>query len=69
MAGLKFQASILSFHIFYINLIESYESRAKIYLFKFNNRNTRTGCEICSKSFVNFEHVIAGTVVVLNRSK
>ena len=22
---------------------------ANIYLFKFNNRNTRTGCEICSK--------------------
>ena len=40
------------------------------YLFKVNNRNNRTKCEICSKltpcssvSIVNFEHVIASCVV------
>ena len=37
---------------------------AGIYLLKVNNRNSRTGCEICSKltsiSIVNFEHVFAG---------
>ena len=43
---------------------------AGIYLFKINNRNTRTRCEICSKltikipvsivCIVNFEHPIAG---------
>ena len=49
---------------------------AGIYLLKVNNRNTRTRCGICSKltikiperrhssvSIVNFEHVIAGSVV------
>ena len=36
---------------------------AGIYLFKFNNRNTRTRCEIWSKfsvSIVKFEQVHAG---------
>ena len=42
------------------------------YMFKVNNGNTRTKCEICSKltiktpgssvSIVNFEHVITGWV-------
>ena len=32
---------------------------AGIYVFKFNNRNTRTKCEICSKlTIVNFEHIL-----------
>ena len=53
-----------------------------IYLLKVNNRNTRARCEICSKLtiktperrqwpcssdfIVNFEHVIAGWVNMLN---
>ena len=55
-----------------------YTFPAAIYLPKVNNRNTRTRCEICSKStltyfkpcstvsIVNFEHVIAGWVVYLD---
>ena len=47
---------------------------AGICLLKVNNRNTRTKCEICSKltikkperRHVNFEHVIAGWVILLN---
>ena len=46
------------------NLILSFNSQtpASIYLFKVNNRNTRTRCEICSKLtisvfIVNIEHI------------
>ena len=46
-------------------------------MFKVNNRNTRTGCEICltiktpeqsysSVSIVNFEQVNAGWALVIN---
>ena len=55
-------------------MISSVSNPAGIYLFKVNNRNTRTRCEICSKltikiperrssaSIVNFEQVNAGSV-------
>ena len=32
-----------------LNLFRFYSIPAGIYLLKFNNRNTRTWCEICSK--------------------
>ena len=35
-----------------------------IYLFKVNNRNTRTRCEICSY-IVNFEHISHRVLVFL----
>ena len=46
---------------------------AGIYLLKVNNKNTRTRCEICSELtikipgifIVNFEHVIAGWVDII----
>ena len=41
---------------------------AGIYLFKYNNRNTRTRCEICSKltiKTVNFEHISHHVLVFL----
>ena len=56
---------------------------ACIYLLKVNNRNTRTRCEICLKwtyfwtyftpfssvSIVNFEHVIVGWVLFLEKAR
>ena len=51
------------------------------YMFKVNNRNTRTRCEICSKltikthftpcssvSIVNFEHLNAGWVILTEKN-
>ena len=37
---------------------------SSLYLLKVNNRNTRTGCEVCCVSMVNFEHVITGWVLM-----
>ena len=46
----------ICFFVFYIlwfnegkNLVKSNLNPAGIYMFKVNNRNTRTRCEICSK--------------------
>ena len=42
------------------------QCQADNYMFKVNNRNTRTGCEICSDVFVvNFEHVSYLVIVFL----
>ena len=40
-----------------------------IYMFKVNDRNTRTRCEICSKLTINFEQVNTDWTVSLKNSK
>ena len=38
---------------------------ARIYLFKVNNRNTRTRCQICSKLTIKHQNDATGVVLVL----
>ena len=63
----------------YVNVANILSFPADIYLLKVNIENTRTRCETCSKLtikltpcsndfIVNFEHVIAGWVVVTPRN-
>ena len=68
----KMKKTILDKCIFTVWNMPEYDQVA-IYILKFNNRNTRARCYICSKltpcstvSIVNFEHVIAGWVFFFN---